>query len=308
MDFSQLKRTSIFDRISLVHAQSTSSPPKPPCTFADFFASLPDYLKAKDLRSLTKAIHAARDKKKPIVLMMGAHSIKVGLSPWIIEAMNHGFITALAMNGACIIHDFELVFAGNTSEDVAESLIDGSFGMTRETGETINTWIGEAAEAGRGLGDAIGERIERSDYPHKQLSLLASAFRLKYPLTVHLAIGTDVIHHHPEASGEALGKTSLQDFHTFCEVVSEIGDGGVVLNVGSNVILPEVFLKALTVARNIKGPIHHFTTANFDMIQHYRPNINVVKRPTLGGGEGFTFTGHHEIMLPLLITALMEGV
>lgn len=307
MDFSKLKRTSLSDRKSLVDSIFISSPPKSPCSFHDFFLALPDFLKAKDLRSLVNAIRCARKAGKPIVLMMGAHSIKVGLSAWIIKAMERGFVTALAMNGACLVHDFELAYAGNTSEDVAESLIDGSFGMTRETGEIINTWISEAAKADRGLGHYVGERIAASDFSYKHLSLFASAFRLHRPLTVHLAIGTDVIHHHPEASGEALGKTTLQDFHAFCDIVSTIGNGGVVLNVGSNVILPEVFLKALTVARNITGPIHHFTTANFDMIQHYRPNTNVVRRPTIGGGEGFSFTGHHEIMLPLLIAALLDN-
>ncbi len=306
MDFSKLKRTSLFDRKSLVESQTISLPPKSPVSFLDFFNALPGYLKARDLKTLVIDIQNARSQNKPFVFMMGAHSIKVGLSPWIIQAINDGFITAVAMNGACIVHDFELALAGTTSEDVAESLQDGSFGMTRETGETLNNWIKEAAAKNRGLGSYLGEQLSQSSYPHKHLSILAATYNKSIPLTVHLAVGTDVIHHHPEASGEALGKTSLDDFHTFCDVVSNIGNGGVVMNVGSNVLLPEVFLKALTVARNICGTINNFTTANFDMIQHYRPNQNVVHRPTIGGGTGLAFTGHHEIMLPLLFTALFE--
>lgn len=308
MDFSRLKRTSIFDRKSLVEAQKVSIPPKSPTSFVDFWKSLPGYLKAVDIGNLVHAIQRARERRKAILFMMGAHSIKVGLSRWIAEAMRQGFITALSMNGACMVHDFELALAGNTSEDVAESLIDGSFGMTRETGETLNTWIVEAANSNRGLGEYIGQKIAESDFPYKELSLFAAAHTLGIPITVHLALGTDVIHHHPEASGEALGKTSMADFHRLCSLLPQLGEGGVVMNVGSNVILPEVFLKALTVARNLEGPIHNFTTANFDMIQHYRPNTNVVRRPILGGGSGYSFTGHHEIMIPLLFMALFEGV
>jgi len=307
MDFSQLKRTSIFDRKSLVHAQDTPSPPAVPASFRDFWNALPGHLKVQDLRRLVEAVVQARKTGKPVVFMMGAHSIKVGLSAWIIEALRRKFITALALNGACIVHDFELALAGTTSEDVAESLIDGSFGMTRETGETLNLWIREAADRERGIGDYLGEKLAGSGYPHRHLSLLAAAFEARVPATVHVALGTDVIHHHPEASGAAIGKTSMIDFHRLCEVVSQIGDGGVVINAGSNVVLPEVFLKALTVARNLQGPIHQFTTANFDMIQHYRPNVNVVQRPTLGGGKGYAFTGHHEIMLPLFFMALFEA-
>ncbi|MGC9327179.1 MAG: hypothetical protein ACP5I1_06075 [Candidatus Hinthialibacter sp.] len=306
MDFSQLKRNSIFDRKSLVESQKSSRPPQTPTTFRAFWEALPDYLKASDLHNLVRAILSAKQNSRPVIYMMGAHSIKVGLSRWIIEAIKRGYISALAMNGACMIHDFELALAGATSEDVAESLIDGSFGMTKETGDYLNRWIREAADQSRGMGEFIGRAIFESDFRYKELSLFAAAYEQNIPLTVHIALGTDVIHHHPESSGEALGKTSLADFHRFCEIVSTIGEGGVVLNVGSNVILPEVFLKALTVARNLCGPIHNFTTANFDMIQHYRPNTNVVKRPTMGGGTGYTFTGHHEIMLPLLFTALME--
>ncbi|MDP8243786.1 MAG: hypothetical protein P9L94_06875 [Candidatus Hinthialibacter antarcticus] len=306
MDFSKLKRTSLFDRKSLVEEAKTSRPADSPASFQDFWNALPQFLKVNDLRKLVAAIQSAREKKKPIIWMMGAHVIKVGLGPWIIDAIENGFITAVAMNGAGIVHDFELALAGSTSEDVAESLVNGSFGMTEETGKIINEWIVAGAAQNQGLGAAIGQRIAGSDFKHKSLSILAAAHENGVPVTVHVAIGTDVIHHHPEASGEAIGKTSLADFHNLCETVSQLGEGGAAINAGSNVILPEVFLKALTTARNLCGPIHNFTTANFDMVQHYRPNTNVVNRPIIGGGQGFTFTGHHEIMLPLLFTALKE--
>lgn len=306
MDYSKLKRVSLHDRKSLVQGQTASYPPNKPASFLSFWESLPEYLKAKDIKQLVNAILSAKSKKKPIILMMGAHSIKVGLSPWIIKAIEQGFITALTTNGACLVHDFELAFAGNTSEDVAEALIDGSFGMTKETGITINEWIKQGATENKGLGETFARHMAESSFEHQSLSIFAAAHRQQIPATVHVALGTDVIHHHPEACGESIGKTSMKDFHILCNVVSELGQGGVVLNVGSNVVLPEVFLKALTVARNLKGPIHDFTTANFDMIQHYRPNQNVVKRPTIGGGTGYTFTGHHEIMLPLLFSALFE--
>ncbi|MBI1388479.1 MAG: hypothetical protein GC154_08525 [bacterium] len=306
MDFHQLKRASIFDRKSLVRRDRAPAPPAAPASFLDFFHSLPGYLKADDLRGLTERMLAAKRAGKPILMMMGAHSIKVGLSGWIIRALREGYVTALAMNGACIVHDFEMALAGQTSEDVAESLQDGSFGMTLETGKTINEWIVEAAAGDRGLGEFLGERLAKSGYAFASNSILAAAHQAGVPVTVHVALGTDVLHHHPEASGEAIGKTSLTDFKRLCEIVSQLGDGGVALNVGSNVILPEVFLKALTTARNLCGEIDRFTTANFDMIQHYRPNTNVVRRPTQGGGTGYSFTGHHEIMLPLLFTALAE--
>jgi hypothetical protein len=306
MDFSKLKRTSLHDRHSIVDMQEPAQPPASPSTFLDFWNTLPAFLKVNDLKALVAAIHHAKQNQKPVLFMMGAHPIKTGLSPWIIKAIENGFITGMAVNGACMVHDFELSYAGNTSEDVAEALVDGSFGMTQETGITINQWICDAAKANQGIGNYFGEQVLNSNFPYKHLSIFEAAQKHKVPITVHIALGTDVIHHHPEASGEAIGKTSMIDFHKCCETVSKIGDGGVVINAGSNVILPEVFLKALTVARNVTGKIHNFTTANFDMIQHYRPNQNVIQRPTIGGGKGYSFTGHHEIMLPLLFTALLE--
>lgn len=308
MDLSRLKRTSIAQRKSLVGEDRLSKPPKPPASFMEFWNALPGYLKAEDLRAVAQAIVNARHAGKPVIFMMGAHVIKVGLSPWLIDALEKGTVTALATNGAAIVHDFELAHCGSTSEDVAEALVDGSFGMTLETGKTLNEWIVAGHADGEGLGALVGKRIDESDMPHKQNSVFAAAWRHKRPATVHVALGADVLHHHPEASGEAIGGASLRDFHSLCDIVATLGDGGVALNVGSNVILPEVFLKALTTARNITGPIHDFTTANFDMIQHYRPNTNVVKRPVIGGGRGYSITGHHEIMLPLLLTAINEMI
>jgi hypothetical protein len=307
MDFSQLKRVSIHDRKSLVQSQSIPTPPAANSSFSDFWNALPDALKSRDLKALVRAIQQANALGKPVILMMGAHAIKVGLSHWIIQAVKRGHVQHIAFNGACLVHDFELALSGTTSEDVAESLEDGSFGMTRETGVTLNQWINEAADGDRGLGEYIGQKIAESDYPYQSLSLFGAVYQSGITTSVHVAVGTDVIHHHPEASGASIGQTSLADFHTFCEVVSTIGDGGVVINLGSAVILPEIFLKALTVARNVAGPISNFTTANFDMIQHYRPNENVVRRPTLHSGKGYSFTGHHEIMIPLLFMALFNS-
>jgi len=307
MDFQKLKRTSISNRKSLVDSKKEFTLPPIPSTFQQFIDHLPNFLKAKDLKVFLDCLIQAKSNNKPIILMMGAHPLKVGLSGWIIEAIKKRWISAVAMNGACMVHDFELAYSGTTSENVAESLIDGSFGMTLETGQMLNQWINHGAERNQSLGYTIGEQIAHSGFAFKNQSLFANAYWHSLSTTVHVALGTDVIHHHPEASGEAIGKTSMLDFHLLCETVSLLGEGGVVMNVGSNVILPEVFLKALTVARNLQGPIHNFTTANFDMIQHYRPNTNVVQRPIIGGGKGFSFTGHHEIMLPLLFQSLFES-
>ncbi|MDX9754828.1 MAG: hypothetical protein RBU29_12760 [bacterium] len=307
MDISKLKRYSLFDRKSLVQGEFPAPPPGLSPSFLSFWQALPSSLKARDLKGLVTALRDAQTKAKPIIWMMGAHAIKTGLSPWLIDAMKQGWITHLAMNGACVIHDFELALCGNTSEDVAEALADGSFGMARETGATLNQWINQAAAQDVGLGEFVGQQIACSTFVHKERSLLANAYHQKVTVSVHVALGTDIIHHHPEARGEAIGKTSLQDFHSFCEMVSRIGEGGVVINMGSAVVLPEVFLKALTVARNLCGPVKNFTTANFDMIQQYRPNENVVRRPVLEGGKGYSFTGHHELMIPLLIMGLLVG-
>ncbi len=235
---------------------------------------------------------------------MGAHVIKVGLSPVIIDMMRGGFVDALAFNGAGIIHDFEVAFAGRTSEDVDTQLKDGKFGMAKETGEMLNRCINLGSRKNLGLGEAVGKMIASSNFPHKDLSLLSTACELNIPVTVHVALGTDIIHFHPDVNGSAIGKTSLKDFFLFCLLVEKLEGGGVFVNVGSSVILPEVFLKAVSYVRNRSRPLSHFHTAVFDFISHYRPQQNVVKRPISGKGKGFYFIGHHEIMIPLLAAAL----
>lgn len=246
----------------------------------------------------------AISRNNPIIFGMGAHVIKVGLSPVIIDMMRGGIINALAFNGAGIIHDFEVAFAGQTSEDVDTQLRDGKFGMARETGEMLNRCINLGSRKNLGLGEAVGKMIDSSDFPHKELSLLSTAYELDIPVTVHVALGTDIIHFHPEVNGSSIGKTSLHDFFLFCSLVERLEGGGVFVNIGSAVVLPEVFLKAVSYVRNRGGTLSHFHTAVFDFISHYRPQQNIVKRPISGKGKGFYFLGHHEIMIPLLAAAL----
>jgi len=294
----------------------TSSDSKHLTGFTDFLDSLPNILKAQDFKKLVEHIVSAYHKGKPVVAMMGGHVIKCGLSPVIISLIEKGIINAIALNGAGSIHDFEIALIGETSEDVAENLQNGTFGMSEETGRSMNRAIKDAAEKGYGMGEGLGRKLLELNPPYLEYSLLAASIRHEIPLTIHVAIGTDIIHQHPAADGAAIGQTSFTDFRTFVSVVSELGDGGVLLNFGSAVLLPEVFLKALTIARNLGHNVVNFTTANFDMIQHYRPNENVVKRPTTPlplntegksmGGQGYAFTGHHEIMIPLLASAIIE--
>ncbi len=276
-------------------------------SFNGFIGSLPDILAAKDFKAVVTAIVNARKKDRPVVLGMGAHPIKVGLSPVIINLMEKKVITAVAMNGACIVHDYELSLIGHTSEDVASELCDGSFGMAKETGQGLNNAINKGVKNGLGIGQAVGEHILNSSASYKQLSILAAAARMEMPVSVHVAIGADIIHMHPQADGASIGEGSLRDFKLFCSVVSDLR-GGVYINLGSAVILPEVFLKAIAVARNLKHNVRDFTTVNMDFIQHYRCRENVLKRPVMSGGNSYALTGHHEIMFPLLAAAVMEEV
>ncbi len=311
IDLSKIKTYSISARKSKVHTKELASPKGKKSSFAKFYDSLPDILVARDFKKVVSAILTARHKGKPVIFMAGAHLIKCGLSPLIINLIKKNVITALALNGAGIIHDFELALAGKTSEDVAKAIEDGSFGMVKETALFINNAIKRGAERGYGIGYALGEAISKDSkerLPHKPLSLLYNCFKYNIPLSVHVAIGTDIIHQHPSCSGEAGGKGSLIDFHKFIEVVSGLRGGGVVVNVGSAVILPEVFLKALTVARNLGFKVKNFTTCNFDQIRHYRPSENIVRRPVSCGGEGYYIIGHHEIMIPLLHQAIIEKI
>jgi hypothetical protein len=238
---------------------------------------------------------------------MGAHPIKVGLSPLIIDLMKRGVITGLAMNGAGVIHDVEIAMVGETSEVVEEALDDGSFGAARETAEFINAAVKQGHDKQWGLGESIGTSLGQQDFPHSDSSLCAAAHQLGIPVTVHVAFGTDVLHIHPSTDGGALGELTHRDFRIFCGLVTSL-EGGVYLNVGSAVILPEVFLKAISAARNLGYTVDNFVTVNMDLIQHYRPTQNVVRRPTARGGKGYAFTGHHELMFPLLAAAVVEGL
>jgi len=278
-------------------------------SFASFADSLPKVLVAEDLRTLVGDIVHARRKNKPVILMMGAHVIKVGLAPVLIDLIKRNIVTAVAMNSASAIHDVETAMWGQTSEDVAENILDGRFGMARETGEFINRALTDAfRDSDMGYGEALGRKLLALDAPHAKVSLLATCYSLNVPITVHAAIGTDIVHQQPTMDGAATGELSYRDFKTFAEVCKGLVGGGVVLNVGSAVIMPEVFLKALTVARNLGSRARGFTTAVFDMNVHYRPLMNVKLRPTQDGGRGLYFTGHHEIMVPLLAAMVKAGI
>ncbi len=304
IDTSKLKTYSLKGRQSKVRISDFSKPCPKGSSFRDFFASLPGILAARHLKEVAAAIVQARRDGRPVMLGMGAHSIKVGLNPVIIDLMERRIFTSLSLNGAGIIHDFELAFIGQTSEDVDKEILSGAFGMAEETGSMINQAIGSAAE-GEGIGSAVGRMLLKGSFPHKDKSLLAAGTRLGVPVTVHVAIGTDIIHMHPSFDGRTTGAAAQQDFLTFCSLVSEL-EGGVYLNLGSAVLLPEIFLKAVTLSRNLGEPLQHFTTVNMDFVQHYRPNTNVVRRPTQDGGRGYAITGHHEIMLPLLAAAIID--
>lgn len=277
----------------------------PSGTFGAFVRSLPRILVAEDLRMLVGDITRSRRRDKPVIAMIGAHVIKVGLSPLLVDLIKRRIITCVAMNSAGAIHDTECAMWGRTSEDVETNLADGRFGMARETGEFINGIIADGVRKGdEGYGETLGRALQRA--PFKRVSILATCYALRVPVTVHAAIGTDIIHQQPTMDGAATGELTFRDFKVLCHVVSMLRNGGVVLNIGSAVILPEVFLKALTVARNLGHAVRGFTTANFDMIQHYRPRMNIVHRPTRDGGRGYLFTGHHEIMIPILCAMIKE--
>lgn len=304
LDTSRIKTYSLKDRPSKVRIGDFAKPHQPGASFQDFFSSLPNILGARHLKDVAAALVQARKDQRPVMLGMGAHSIKVGLNPVIIDLMERGIITSLSLNGAGIIHDFELAFVGQTSEDVDKEILSGAFGMAEETGRMLNQAIATASGE-EGIGACVGRMIQAGDFPYKDKSLLAAGHRLNVPVTVHVAIGTDIIHMHPSFDGRALGAAAHLDFLAFCALVSEL-EGGAYINLGSAVLLPEIFLKAVTLCRNLGHPLQHFTTVNMDFVQHYRPNTNVVRRPTQGGGRGFALTGHHEIMLPLLAAALIE--
>ncbi|MGE5254912.1 MAG: hypothetical protein ACM3N7_13170 [Planctomycetaceae bacterium] len=302
-----VKTYPLASRKSLVKLEDFARPLLPRSSFQKFLNSLPGFLAAKDFGEVVLRIGKAHARGKPVILGMGAHPIKVGLSPLIIHLMEKGVLQGVALNGAGIIHDFEIALAGKTSEDVASEIGEGSFGMSEETGRILNEAINQGGKKGGGLGRSVGERIWKSKFRHRRLSITAAGARLGIPVTVHVAVGTDIIHMHPHCRGAALGEGSHRDFRLFAALVSRL-EGGVYLNLGSAVILPEVFLKALTLARNLGHRVRNFTTVNMDFIPHYRPLTNVVRRPTLAGGRGFHLTGHHEIMFPLLCAAILEEI
>ena len=307
MDLDKIKTYFLAERISKVCIEDLGKPHYQGSTFTEFLNRLPRFLGAVDLLEVAGRIAKAYSDGKTVILGMGAHPIKVGLSPVIIDLMQRGVINALALNGAGVIHDFELALTGATSEDVDRAILDGSFGMAEETGNILNKAIVNGVAEGLGIGAAVGKLIVNGKFPNKDKSLLAACKRLKIPASVHVAIGTDIIHMHPGADGAAIGEGSLRDFRTLAGVVSGL-KGGAYINLGSAVLLPEVFLKALTLARNLGNDVTDITTVNMDFIQHYRPGVNVLKRPTLGSGKAFALTGHHEIMLPLLAAAVIERI
>ncbi len=297
LDLSEVKLTPIDNRESLVQHERFARPIDPPPGFGDFIASLPRFLAVERLIALRDAIVAAHRAERPVVLAFGAHVIKVGLGPLLIDLLERGVITACATNGAGMIHDFEVSFVGRTSEDVRANVLDGSFGMAEETARAVQAATSRARRDGLGLGRAMGEEILTSGHPHASLSVQAAAARLGRPFSVHVAVGTDIVHQAPGVSGADLGEATYTDFRLIASVVADLEDG-VWINAGSAVVLPEVFLKAVSIARNMGNPLDRVMTANLDMIQHYRPHANVLTRPMKT--EGVAITGHHELLLPLL--------
>ncbi len=305
LDLSRVETYSIFSRESKVSIDKLGKPSGGDSTLSAFLDGLPDILASRDLKEVASLIARARSSGRGVLLGMGAHPVKVGLGPLLADAMETGIITGVATNGAAIIHDYELALSGMTSEDVGAVLGSGGFGMAEETASALNRAIVDGNNKGEGIGLAVGRLIEEQDMPHSSQSLFAAAYRNNIPATVHVAMGTDIIHMHPSCDGAATGSASLRDFHLMAQQVAAL-DGGVFINLGSSVILPEVFLKAYSLARNLGHQIMDLTTVNMDFIQHYRPRVNVVQRPTAHSGRGFALTGHHEILLPLLLSAVKE--
>jgi len=308
IDLRNIKTYSITSRLSKVNTGDFARSYQKGTSLKQFISNLPNILIGADFKQLIESIVQAYHSDKQIILMMGAHVIKCGLSPLIIQLMEKGVVKCLALNGAGIIHDTEVANWGITSEDVSEALNDGSFGMARETAEFINSALEQGKKVELGLGESVGKKISEKNVDYKQFSILACCYEKKIPITVHVAIGTDTLHQHSSTDGAIIGELTHRDFKIFCSQVAKLTQGSIVFNFGSAVILPEVFLKALTVARNLGHNAHGFITANFDMLRHYRPQVNVVQRPTRTGGRGYQFTGHHEIMIPLLAAGILENI
>ena len=308
-DLKNAQTFPVRERPTKVRTSDFASIIEGPPSFANYMNSLPHILKADELRAIVDAIVSAYRIGKPVIAGIGGHVVKCGLSTLLIHLMEKGILSGIMMNGGASIHDFEIALQGHTSEDVADSLQHGRFGMVHETGHLMNQAISDGARTNMGMGQSLGEKLIALQAPNLSLSILANAVRLNIPIMLHVAVGGDTIHMHPEADGAALGKTSFVDFRLLISLLQHIGNGGVYLNIGSAVLLPEVFLKALNLARNLsKQKIVGFTTVNMDMIQHYRPLENVVKRPTQPDGKGYTLTGHHEIMVPLLVHIILNEI
>lgn len=309
-DLRRLTTVPVAGRRNKVDPSLLATPPGADRSFAAFLDSLPDVLAARDLRSVIAGVAGAARAHRGVVLLVGGHVIKVGLGPLLRTLLARRVVTHVALNGAAAIHDFELAAFGGTSEDVESGLADGSFGMAEETGTEMNAAIAAAAAAGQGMGEGLARALAaRAARPGGDASVLVAAHELDVPVTVHVAIGAEIIHQHPAADGAAIGATSHRDFRRLAGSLPALDQGGAVLNLGSAVVLPEVFLKALTIARNLEGgrPTH-FLAADFDMQRHYRPRLNVVQRPTRAGGTGYLLTGHHELLLPMLVWGVMEAL
>lgn len=304
IDLAGLKKYSITNRPSKVHIEDFADPSKQ--NLEELLASFPDLLAAKDIKELVNRCVSAYQKGKPVIVAIGGHVVKCGLSLYLNDLMEMGLITTMASNGSIVIHDFEIAKFGKTSEDVATALEDGSFGFARETCDGINNIITDAYQNKLGFGEAIGKHLFETETPNKSMSLLAKAYEKQIPFTVHVALGTDIVHQHETANGAAIGDCSLRDFRIFCNSIIGLNEGGVFLSFGSAVVIPEVFLKAVTVVRNLGYPLRNFYTAVFDMNLHYRPRTNIVERPTKSGGKGYYFVGHHEVMIPLFYHALKD--
>jgi hypothetical protein len=310
VDLAAVRTIAIARRPNKVRAEEFASPPGRDRSFGAFLRSLPDVLVARDFLLVVEAIANAKARDRGVIVMLGGHVVKTGLAPLLVDLMERGIITHVAMNGSAAIHDYEIARFGGTSEDVAAGLKDGTFGMAEETGRELNEAFTAGMRAGQGMGESVAIALEQKELAHPELSVLLNARRLGVPASVHAALGAEIIHQHPAASGAAIGDTSHRDFRRLAHSIARLDDGGVVLNLGSAVIMPEVFLKALTIARNLSGngKPNGFVSCDLDMQRHYRPRMNVVQRPTLHGGKGFEITGHHEIMVPLLVWSVISKI
>ena len=310
-DLGAIRTIPVSRRPNKVRAEEFAHPPDGERSFAAFLTALPDVLVARDFRRVVDAIVAAARRERGVIVMLGGHIVKTGLAPLLVDLMRRRVVTHVAMNGSASIHDFEIARFGGTSEDVAAGLRDGSFGMAEETGREMNEAFVRGMRESRGMGESIGHTLDDADRAgqlvHPELSVILGAYRLGIPVTIHAALGAEIIHQHPAADGAAIGDTSHRDFRRLAYSLTSLDDGGVALNLGSAVIMPEVFLKALTIARNLnEGRPRNFVTCDLDMQRHYRPRMNVVQRPTLDSGKGYEITGHHELMVPLLAWAIVS--